>query len=104
MDWLGEFIGRGSSLDVPVREMPDYYRRLGAPPGVTDVIFVTDAQVRIPDDVRDAFRAWKRAARARVVSLVIANPPGDLGLVSDEVHQVRALAADGEAVGRVLSL
>lgn len=104
MDWLTEFIGRGSTLDVPVREMPDYYRRLGAPPGVTDVILVTDAQCRIPTEVRDAFLAWKRTVQARVVTLVIGNPPGDLADVSDEVHTVPALAADGEAVGRVLSL
>jgi hypothetical protein len=39
-----------------------------------------------------------------VTSLVIANPPGDLADVSDEVHQVRALAATEDAVGRVLSL
>jgi uncharacterized protein with von Willebrand factor type A (vWA) domain len=104
MDWLSAFLGRGSTLDVPVREMPDYYRRLGAPPGVTDVVFVTDAQCRIPADVRVAFRAWKQSARVRVVSLVISNPPGDLALVSDEVHQVRTLSATEDAVGRVLSL
>jgi uncharacterized protein with von Willebrand factor type A (vWA) domain len=104
LDWLGEFLGRGSTLDVPVRELPDYYRRLGAPPGVTDVIFVTDAQVRIPDEDRTRFLAWKRSARARLVTLVIGNPPGDLVLVSDEVHQVHTLAATEDAVGRVLSL
>jgi uncharacterized protein with von Willebrand factor type A (vWA) domain len=104
MDWLSEFIGRGSTLDIPVREMPDYYRRLGAPPGITDVVFVTDAQCHIPAVVRDSFLAWKRSARARLITLVIANPPGDLALVSDEVHQVRAMAATEDAVGRVLSL
>src|SRR5437764_9912685 len=25
LDWLAQFIGRGSTLDVPVRELPDYY-------------------------------------------------------------------------------
>jgi hypothetical protein len=54
--------------------------------------------------VRDAFLAWKRAARARLVSLVIDNPPGDLAAVSDEVHAVRSLTPDGDAVGRVLAL
>ena len=104
MAWLSEFHGRGSTLDVPVREMPDYYRRLGAPPGITDVILLTDAQCRIPEETRIHFLNWKAASRARVVSLVINNPPGDLAFVSDEVHTVPALAADGEAVGRVLSL
>ncbi len=33
MDWLSEFIGCGSNLDVPVRELPEYYQRLKAPQG-----------------------------------------------------------------------
>src|SRR3954467_13821485 len=28
MDWLTEFLGRGSDLDVPVRELPRYYDEL----------------------------------------------------------------------------
>ena len=64
-DWVAAFIGRGSSLDVPVRELPRMLAELGAPKGVTDVVVVTDAQCRIPDADRDRFLAWKRAGRAR---------------------------------------
>ncbi len=31
MDWLSAFIGHGSDLDVPVRELPRYYEALQAP-------------------------------------------------------------------------
>ena len=103
-EWLCAFIGRGSDLDVPVRELPRMYAELKAPPGVTDVVFVTDAQCRIPADVRGAFLAWKAAARTRLVTLVIDNAPGDLAHVSDEVHAVRSLTPDADAVGRVLAL
>ena len=102
-DWVSAFIGRGSSLDVPVRELPDYVRRLGAPTGVTDVLFVTDAACRIPADVVARFNAWRAAARARVVSLVVGRQPGDLTLVSDECHLVAELSPDAAAVGHVLS-
>src|SRR5207253_5886136 len=71
LDWLSAFIGGGSSLDVPIAELPDFHRRLGAPRGRTDVILVTDAQARIPDDLRDHFLAWKRAARVKVTALVV---------------------------------
>ena len=90
--------------DVPVRELPRMYADLNAPAGATDVVFVTDARVRLPADVRDRFAAWKAAAKARLVTLVIDHPPGDLARVSDEVHPVRTLAPDADAVGRVLSL
>lgn len=87
-----------------VRELPRMYAELKAPPGVTDVIFVTDAKCRLGPDLQYRFLDWKRSARARLVTLVIDNTPGDLALVSDEVHAVRSLAPDSDAVGRVLSL
>ena len=103
-DWLAAFIGRGSSLDLPIRELPDYYRRLGAPAGVTDVVFVTDELCRIPAELAAGFTAWKQSVGARVISLVIGNDPGDLAHVSDECHRVAALSPDDPAVGRTLSL
>lgn len=103
-DWLTAFIGCGSEIDVPVRELPRMYRELNAPPGVTDLVFVTDARCRLPEPVRDAFAAWKRSVRARLVTLVIDSQSGDLAPVSDEVHAVRSLDPDSDAVGRVLSL
>lgn len=103
-DWLAAFIGRGSDIDVPVREMPRMYRELKAPTGVTDLAFVTDARCRLPADLQTQFLGWKQSVRARLVTLVIDNPPGDLAHVSDEVHAVRSLDPDSEAVGRVLSL
>ena len=39
-----------------------------------------------------------------LVTLVVDSPPGDLAEISDEVHAVRSLAPDSDAVGRVLSL
>jgi uncharacterized protein with von Willebrand factor type A (vWA) domain len=104
MDWLEGFLGRGSSLDVPVKELPDYYRQLNAPQGQTDVILVTDAICHIPSDLQTKFKDWKQSVQARVISLVIASDAGDLADVSDEVHLVPAISADAAAVERVLSI
>jgi uncharacterized protein with von Willebrand factor type A (vWA) domain len=104
MDWLEAFIGCGSSLDVPVRELPDYYRRLGCPAGATDVLFLTDALCRLPPDVREGFLTWKRQAQARLITLVIESTPGDLTAISDEVFEVPSLSVTEAAVERVLSL
>lgn len=103
-DWLSSFIGHGSDIDVPVREMPRMYRELKAPTGVTDLVFVTDAKCRLPTEIKNCFLDWKRVAHARLVTLVLDNQPGDLAHVSDEVHTVRSLDPDSDAVGRVLSL
>jgi uncharacterized protein with von Willebrand factor type A (vWA) domain len=104
MDWLEGFLGRGSSLDVPVRELPDYYRRLHAPAGQTDVILVTDALCHIPGELQARFKDWKQQVKARVISLVIESDAGDLADVSDEVHLVPALSTSEVAVERVLSI
>ena len=104
LGWLSAFLGRGSDLDVPVRELPRLYQELKAPPGITDVVFVTDAVCRLPPAVRDTFLHWKRQAKARLVSLVLNTAAGELAAVSDEVHLVTTLDPDADAVGRVLSL
>jgi uncharacterized protein with von Willebrand factor type A (vWA) domain len=104
MDWLTDFIGRGSCLDVPVREMPRYYQELHAPVGTTDVIFITDALCRIAPDLQTQFNAWKQQVQARLITLVISSTPGDLSGISDEVHQVDSLAVSESGVDRVLSL
>ena len=104
MSWLEQFIGMGSNLDVPVREMPRIYQQLEAPAGKTDVIFVTDAICRIPPELQARFLEWKRSVRARLITLVIASTPGDLEAVSDEVHLVGSLAVTESGVERVLSI
>lgn len=104
MDWLGEFLGNGSHLDVPVRELPDYYQHLGAPKGQTDVIVITDALCHIPSEIQTRFHCWKEQVQARVISLVLNHSPGDLEAISNEVHLVQSLDVSEEAIGRVLSL
>ena len=103
-DWLSDFIGGGSDLDVPVQELPRIYAELKAPPGITDVVFLTDAECRLKPDIRNTFLEWKKAVRARLITLVINHPPGDLAAISDEIHLVRTLDPESDAVGRVLSL
>src|SRR5207244_3593534 len=63
LSWLEPFIGKGSCLDVPVRELPDYYRRLGAPTGDPDVLFLTDALCRIPESAQNPFLEWHAPAK-----------------------------------------
>ncbi|MCE9561839.1 MAG: hypothetical protein K8U57_07275 [Planctomycetes bacterium] len=103
-DWLSEFIGKGSDLDVPIKELPRMYKEIGAPPGITDVVMVTDAKCRIPPQFNKCFLDWKAATRVRAIALVIGSSPGDLASMCDEVHQVPALDPSSDAVGRVLSI
>lgn len=80
------------------------YKEIGAPPGITDIVMVTDAKCRIPNPIRERFLEWKKFAQARVASLVLGNQSGELSSISDEVHHVSTLDPSCDAVGRVLSL
>ena len=44
------------------------------------------------------------AVQARLITLVIQNPPGDLQGISDELHVVRSLSVEEVGVGKVLSV
>jgi len=103
-EWLQEFIGGGSDIDVPIAELPRMYADLKPPAGATDVIMITDAICKLPAALVAKFNAWKLAVRARVLSLILESRPGDLAAVSDECHQVRTLDAGEVAIGRVLSM
>jgi len=102
-DWLIAFIGYGSTIDVPIREMPEYYALLHAPVGITDLIFITDAECHLPVEMQAKFIEWKKSVKARLLTLVIDNPPGDLAAISDDVYSVPMLSADADAVGEALS-
>lgn len=102
MEWLEHFYGGGTSCDVPLVEVPANWEKLGCPRGKTDMIIVTDGQVNLPDDVRDAFLAWKQREQVKLVTLVIQDQTDSLNCVSDRVHHVSSLSVDEDAVGEVL--
>ena len=104
LDWLQSFLGCGSDQDVPVGEAPMIFNELSAPAGKTDLIYVTDAELRISDKKASAFKAWKASVQARLISLVLNSDPGDLTSISDEVHLINSLDPTEVGIRKVFSL
>ena len=102
--WLEAFLGMGSDQDVPIGEMPAIFTEIGAPLGKTDLIYVTDAELRISEKKASAFKAWKRTVQARLISLVLNSDPGDLTSISDEVHLISSLNPTEVGIRKVFSL
>jgi uncharacterized protein with von Willebrand factor type A (vWA) domain len=102
--WLESFIGCGSDQDVPVQEMPAIFTEIGAPLGKTDLIYVTDAELRISEKKASAFKAWKNSVQARLISLVLNSDPGQLSSISDEVHLINSLEPAEAGIKKVFSL
>jgi len=92
LDWSVAFIGGGSDQDLPVSEMPAIFAQIGAPSGKTDLIYISDAQLRINTNHAEAFLEWKASVKAKLTSLVIGSEPGDLATISDKVHLFEMLS------------
>lgn len=108
-EWLVHFYGGGTTLDVPLVELPGkYWPSLvgsGMRRGKTDVVMVTDAIVSAPAAVAEAFLRWKAAESVRLVTVLVgASDAGDLAALSDEVHAVSGLRPDGPEASHILSL
>lgn len=105
LDWLEQFLGGGTCLDVPLVEMPQLWAKMGAPKGKTDVLMITDAEVNCGDEMAANFNSWRKHAKARVVTMLVGcRDVGDLAKVSDEVHRVGVIDAGSEEVASVLSI
>jgi uncharacterized protein with von Willebrand factor type A (vWA) domain len=104
LDWLESFLGCGSDQDVPVGEAPMIFNELSAPAGKTDLIYITDAELRISDKKASAFKNWKASVQARLISLVLNTEPGDLKSISDEVHIISSLEPNEMGIKKLFSL
>jgi hypothetical protein len=71
-------IGRGSNLDVPVREMA----RINS---------------QMPADLQQRFVGWKGTVKARLITLVIRSQPGDLARAAQRARRRPVWA---EALGK----
>lgn len=105
-EWLSQFIGGGSDLDVPLKEIPELYDAvLHAPKGKTDLIIITDAIVHAPKKMAEDFAAWKKRANCKVFTMVIGQKTaGDLEHLSDHTYFVETIDADSDGVGDILSI
>lgn len=105
LNWLDHFYGGGTTLDVPLEQLPNkYWEEMQAPKGKTDVIIVTDAIVRAPEKMVTDFNTWKKQEQVRCITLVLESKPGDLAKVSDEVHCIPSLTVDCEAALSCMSI
>jgi uncharacterized protein with von Willebrand factor type A (vWA) domain len=104
VDWLEHFFNGGTTLDVPLQVIPSRWEEIGAPSGKTDMILLTDAQVRISSQMVQNFNKWKLHSQARVISIVFGNDTMQLPEVSDECFTVSGLSVNSEAVSKCLSI
>jgi len=94
LQWASSFIGGGSDQDLPVSEMPAIFEEINGPEGKTDLVYISDAQLKISAKHAEAFLKWKVSVNAKLTSLVIGTEPGDLATISDKVHLFEMLSPE----------
>lgn len=105
MDWLTHFYSGGTTLDVPLEQLPKvYWPEFNAPKGKTDVVIITDAYVDCPQKMADQFNAWKAEEKVRCYGIIIGSEPGDLELVCDQTWKVDTLNVEEDCVSELLSI
>ncbi len=92
-------------MEVPLVKLPfEYWNQFGCPKGKTDMILITDANLNIGDYMRKNFNEWREKEEVKVISLVLADAPGDVDKISDETHILKALSLDEKGLQSCLEV
>lgn len=106
--WLEHFFAGGTDPQVPLHTVPHVlwpqFVEQGMTRGKTDVVMVTDGEIRVPWAMLQNYLDWKRREEVRAVTLTIGSQPGGLAEASDEVHLINALNVADESVGNLLGI
>lgn len=108
-EWLEHFYSGGTTMDVPLAELPTtYWDELQCPKGKTDVIIITDAIVDVPQPMELAFNQWKKREDVKALGIILGREAGDLAKVCDRTWCIRSLSLDddggSDVIGEVLSI
>lgn len=109
IEWLLHFYGGGTTMDVPLAELPTTYwpefMASGAAAGKTDVILITDAIVNCDEPMRAAYLKWAAAEQVKTYGIVIGgDSAGDLESICSRCWSLPELGMDTDAVQDVLSI
>ena len=92
MEWLSHFYSYGTACDVPIDKLPEQWDAIGAPKGKTDIVFLTDALVKVEQSTIDDFVSWKTQSLAKVQTVIVGRRSladrkscGQLSEVSDNL-------------------
>ena len=84
--------------------MEGIFNEIDAPQGQSDLIYISDAQLKISQKKATEYNSWKASVKARLISLVLNTDPGDLNSISDEVHIISSLDPSELGIKKVFSL
>lgn len=106
LNWLEHFYKGGTSMECPLRTVPfDYWNKVKGGQGKTDMILITDGVVQVDPRTRDRFNQWKAENDVKCHTIIIGDlDQGELGSISDELHEVMTFGLHEQAVSDCLAI
>lgn len=109
IDWLTHFYSGGTTLDVPLHELPFVYwpafMQMGLQRGRTDVVLITDAQVDAPAEMIARYVEWAKAEQVRTYGIIIGQEnAGDIAQFATRHWCVPDLGNADAAIETLLSI
>lgn len=108
MEWLCHFYSGGTTLDVPIVQLPEvYWKELDCPKGKTDVLLLTDDVVNCNAKQAAKFNAWKKEENVTCMTLLIGSDrlsEGGTSAISDRAWCIPSLDIESMAIKEILSI
>lgn len=105
VEWLSEMLNGGTDPHVPFQVVPEMWGKdLQCPKGKTDYILLTDAAIHVPNDMKQAFRAWKEQETVSMYSIIIGADGESVKDISDRIFEIHNLSTEAEGVADCLSI
>lgn len=105
LEWLGHFFGGGTTMHVPLEEVPfTIWKQLGIERKNSDIICITDALVGIHSEMSFNFNKWKEKEKVRMIGLVIGDSTESIECVCNEVHSISSISTNEKGIQQCLSI
>ncbi len=109
LDWLAHDFGGGTSHHVLCEDLPNSYwqqaKTKGMPMGTTDIIVISDAEIRIPPETEQSFKKWKSDNKCKSIGVLLnVDGAGGMNGILDEYYNTKSLGLDQEFINKCFSL
>lgn len=105
LQWCSHFYNGGTTMNAICNTLPRrYWREYGVPEGKTDIVIVTDGEVRIDSGMEAEFNRWRQEKQVKVQTIVIGAQGKSLAPISDSLYSIADLTVESDGVEQILSI
>lgn len=108
LKWLCHFYGGGTDCKVPLDKLPFKYwqewESNGLQKGKTDIIYISDGEIDVPQNVEKKFNEWKAMQEVKVHTLIIQSSAQGFDKVSDYLYNINCVDVNDKSIQTMMSI